>query len=112
MNISKFGALWSLMTGGWAGLAVYILEAVNKWLAKLDQTKLAQAAQIVKSVASALEILLGTFLPEKYRDAAQKTLEALNTLALALADGKVTQEELDAQIDAIEAAVLAWKEAK
>ena len=112
MNISKLGALWKLMTGGWAGLAVYILEAVNKWLATLDQSKLAQAAQIVKAVASALEILLGTFLPLKYREAAQKTLEALNTLALALADGKITQEELDAQIDAIEAAVAAWKEAK
>lgn len=112
MNISKLGALWKLMTGGWTGLAVYILESVNQRLATLDQTKLAQAAQIVKAIASALEILLGTFLPVKYRDAAQKTLEALNTLALALADGKVTQEELDANIDAIEAAVLAWKEAK
>lgn len=110
MNISKLGALWRLMTGGWAGLAVYILEAVNEWLATLDQTKLAEAAQVVKAVASALEILLNTFLPLKYRNAAQKTLEALNTLAIALADGKITQEELDANIDAIEAAVLAWKE--
>lgn len=112
MNIGKLGALWSLMTGGWAGLAVYILEAVNKWLATLDQSKLAEVAKIIKSIASALAILLNTFLPEKFRVAAQKTLDALNTLAASLEDGKITQEELDDNIDAIEAAVLAWKEVK
>ena len=94
MNISKLGALWKLMTGGWAGLAVYILESVNKWLATLDQSKLAQAAQIVKAVASAQEILLGTFLPLKYRAAATKTLEALNTLALALAAYLVERDNI------------------
>lgn len=110
MEINKLKALWKLATGGFAGLAVYILEAVNQWLATLDQTKLAQAAQVVKSVASALEILLNTFLPVKYRTAATKTLDALNTLALALADGKITQDELDANIDAIEAAIESWKD--
>lgn len=112
MQISKLTALWKLATGGFAGLAVYILEAVNKWLATLDQEKLARAAAIVKAVANAVEILLETFLPAKYQDAAKKTLEALNTLALALADGKVTQDELDANIDAIEAAIAAWKDIK
>lgn len=55
MDISKLGALWSLMTGGWAGLAVYILEAINKWLAGLDVERLARAAAVVKAVANALE---------------------------------------------------------
>lgn len=112
MQISKLTALWKLMTGGWAGLAVYILEAVNKWLATLDQEKLARAASIVKAVANALEILTETFLPAKFKAAAKATLDALNTLATALADGKITQEELDANIDAIEAAIFAWKEAR
>ena len=112
MNIGKFGALWSLVTGGWAGLAAYILEAVNKWLATLDQSKLAEVAKIVKAIASALAILLNTFLPEKFRPAAQKTLDALNTLVASLEDGKITQEELDANIDAVEAAVKAWKDIK
>lgn len=110
MNISKLKALWALATGGWAGLAVYILEAVNKWLAKLDQEKLAQTAAIVKSIANALAILIETFLPIRFVRAAKTTLDALNTLATALADGKITQEELDANIDAIEAAIEAWKD--
>lgn len=112
MDISKLGALWSLMTGGWAGLAAYILEAINKWLAGLDVERLARLAAVVKAVANALEILLNTFLPAKYRDAATKTLKALNALAESLADGKVTQGELDANIDAIESAVVTWKEVK
>ena len=112
MDISKLGALWSLMTGGWAGLAAYILEAINKWLSGLDVERLARAAAVVKAVANALEILLNTFLSAKYRDAATKTLKALNALAESLADGKVTQDELDANIDAIEDAVVTWKEVK
>lgn len=112
MNISKLGALWSLATGGWAGLAEYILRAINGWLAKLDKSKLAEAAKIVKAVASALGILLTTFLPDRYKAAATQTLCALETLAEAMADGNITPEELDANIDAIEAAIEAWKEAR
>ena len=111
MNISKLGALWSLMTGGWAGLAVYILEALNKWLATLDQSKLAQAALVAKSVANAIDAL-APLVPAKYADAIKSTTAAVSTLASALADGKVTQEELDANIDAIEAAIDAWKAVK
>lgn len=112
MDINKLTALWKLMTGGWAGLATYLLDAVNKWLATLDRGKLAYAASIVKAVANALEILLSTFLPAKYRTAAERTLDALNALALSLADGMITKEELDANIDAVEAAIEAWKEVK
>lgn len=111
MEISKLGALWSLMTGGWAGLAVYILEALNKWLAKLDQSKLAQAALVVKSVANAIDAL-APLVPAKYADAIKATTAAVSTLASSLADGKVTQEELDANVDAIEAAIEAWKAVK
>ena len=110
MKISKLTALWKLATGGFAGLAVYILEAVNKWLATLDQEKLARAASVVKSIANALAILIETFLPIRFVRAAKTTLDALNTLATALADGKITQAELDANIDSIEAAIEAWKE--
>lgn len=110
MNISKWGSLWALATGGFVGLATYILEAVNKWLATLDQSKLAEVAKIVNAVSSALQILLSTFLPAKYRMAATTTIDALNGLASALSDGTLTQEELDRQIALIEAAIAAWKE--
>lgn len=111
MNIGKFGALWALVTGGWAGLAVYILEAVNKYLATLDQSKIAQAALVAKSVANAIDAL-APLVPTKYFDAIKATTSAVVTLATALADGKVTQDELDANIDAVEAAIDAWKKTK
>ena len=109
MNISKIRALWSLMTGGWAGLAVYILESLNKWLATLDRTKLAQAAIVVKSIANAIDAL-SPLIPAKYANALKATTAAVSTLAESLADGNITQEELDANIDAIEAAIAAWRE--
>lgn len=112
MNISKLGALWALMTGGWSGLVVYLLEAVNEALAKLDAAKLAEVAKIVKSVMDALHILGDTFVPERYRTACRFTVEALADLAVALQDGKLTKDELDAEIDAVEAAVEEWKKAK
>lgn len=111
MNISKLGALWSLMTGGWAGLAQYILEAVNAQLKKLDPTKLAQLAQVIGCIASALRSL-APLLPEKCRNAIVVTIAAVDDAAKALADGKVEPDELDKIIDAVEAAIDAWKEAK
>ena len=111
MNISKLGALWSLMTGGWAGLAVYILEAINKWLATLDQSKIAQVALVVKSVSNAIDAL-APLLPAKYTDAVKATTAVVSKLAESLADGKVTQEELDDNIDAVKAAIYAWKKVK
>lgn len=111
MNISKLKALWALATGGWAGLATYILEAVNAALKKLDQTKLAQMAQVVGCVLAALKAL-SPLLPAKYAKACAATIEAVDELAQALADGKVTEEELDAIVDGIEAAIVAWKEAR
>lgn len=111
MNIGKFGALWALVTGGWAGLAVYILEAANKYLAILNQSKIAHAALVAKSVANAIDAL-APLVPTKYFDALKATTSAVGTLATSLADGKVTQDELDENIDAIEAAILAWKEVK
>lgn len=110
MNISKLSALWALATGGWAGLATYILEAINDALKRLDQTRLAQFAQVVGCACSALKAL-APLLPTRYQRPAASTVDALNQLAAALADGKVTNEELDGIIDTIEAAIEAWKEA-
>ena len=111
MDISKLGALWSLMTGGWAGLAVYILEAINKWLAILDQSNIAQFALVVKSVSNAIDAL-APLLPAKYADAVKAMTAAVSKLAESIADGKVTQEELDDNIYAVEAAINAWKKVK
>lgn len=108
MNISKIGAVWNFLTGGWSGLAVYVLECVNRWLATLDAEKLAQAALVVKSLCNAVDAFV-PLIPLKYAAACKATTNALATLALALADGQLTKEELDVQIDAVEAAIEAWR---
>lgn len=111
MNISKFKAVWSFVTGGWAGLAVFILGEVNGYLATLDQSRLAQFALVVKSLANAVDAL-APLIPSRYAEAVLATTAALAALAQSLADGKITEEELDANIDAVQAAILAWKEAR
>lgn len=109
LKISKLGALWALCSGGWAGLATYVLKVVNEFLATLDRDKLARTAEIVKAIANALTGIVSIFVPPKYSEAASVTIAALNSLATALADGKITQDELDAQVDAIGKAIAAWK---
>lgn len=111
MNISKFKAVWSFVTGGWAGLAVFILGEVNGYLATLDQSRLAQFALVVKSLANAVDAL-APLIPSRYAEAVRATTAALAALAQSLADGKITEDELKANIDAVKAAVNAWKEAR
>lgn len=112
MNISKIKALWALMTGGWSGLARYILTVVNAGLAKCDAEKCKKAATVALSVSAIIKSAVDAFAPDKYRDAATKTVEALNALALALEDGVLTQDEVSTNVTAISACVDAWKEVK
>lgn len=111
MKISKLKALWSLMTGGWTGLATYLLEAINKTLKKLDPAKIKQVAVIVEAVASALKALV-PLMPDKYQAAVSLTIETVSKLAEALKSGDIDEKELDGEINAIEAAIQAWKDAK
>lgn len=99
------------MTGGWTGLATYLLEAINKTLKKLDPAKIKQVAVIVEAVASALKALV-PLMPDKYQAAVSLTIETVSKLAEALKSGDIDEKELDGEINAIEAAIQAWKDAK
>lgn len=111
MEVSKLKALWSLVTGGWTGLATYLLKVINKTLKKLNPEKVKQAAVVVEAVASALKALV-TLVPDKYQSAVALTIETVSKLAEALKSGDIDEKELDDEIDAIEATIQAWKEAK
>ena len=112
MDISKIKAAWAFLTGGWSGLAEYLLTVVNKGLAKCDAEKLRKTATIAINVAAVVKTACDVFAPDKYRDAATKTVDALRTLAVALEDGNLTSEELDANIGAISGCIATWKEVK
>jgi hypothetical protein len=109
MNISKVKAAWAFLTGGWSGLAQYLLGLVNKALALCDAEKCRKCATIAISIAAIVKTAVAVFAPEKYRDPAGKTVEALGVVAAALEDGKLTEEELNANIDNIAKCIEAWK---
>lgn len=112
MDISKIKAAWAFLTGGWSGLAEYLLGVVNKGLAKCDAGKLRKTATIAISVAAIVKTACDVFAPDKYKTAANRTIDALETLATALEDGNLAEGEITANIDAISACVAAWKEVK
>ena len=112
MNISKIKAAWAFLTGGWSGLAQYMLKAVNALLAKCDADKCKRTATIAISIAAIVKTACDVFAPDKYKSAAAKTVDALETLAVALEDGNLTEDELNTNIDAISTCIDAWKEVK
>ena len=115
MKLSKFKALLALMTGGWTGLASYLLEVLNEALAGANRETLAKSAEIVRGIANVIQTAIATFsgqMKPAYVEAGLKTVEAVNTLALALADGTITADELDANIETVRAAIDAWQAVK
>ena len=112
MEISKIKAVWSFITGGWSGLCQYVLTVVNAALAKCDEEKCRNAATIAIGVAAVVKTACEVFAPDKYKSAAANTITALEKLAVALEDGKLTKEEISGNIDAISACVEAWKEVR
>ena len=112
MKWSNIKALWSLVTDGWSGLMKYILEFVNIALQKLDGEKLKRASQIAVNVAAVVSTAVGVFVDEKYREAANKTVDALKDLALYIEDGELSSAELNANIEAVNKCIDAWKAVK
>ena len=112
MDISKIKAAWAFLTGGWSGLAEYLLTAVNKGLAMCDTAKLRKTATIAISIAAVVKTACDVFAPEKYKAAATKTVEALEAMATELEDGNLTADEITANISAIAACIDGWKEVK
>lgn len=112
MKWSKIKAAWAFVVDGWSGLMKYVLEFVNAALRKLNGDKLKRASQIAVNVAAVVQTAVGVFVDEKYRDAANKTVDALKDLALAIEDGELSSAELNANIEAVNKCIDAWKAVK
>lgn len=100
--------------GGMTSVIQYLLNLFNeKVLSKVKPEELKKYAGLVIAIAEFGEKVLDLYvMDEAKRAALAKTVEALRTLADALADGTVTSEELDKVIDAVTACIKAWKDAK
>ena len=110
MKWSNIKAVWALVVDGWSGLMKYVLGFVNAALQKLKGDKLKRASQIAVNVAAVVSAAVGVFVDEKYRDAANKTVDALKDLAIE--DGELSSAELNANIEAVNACIDAWKAVK
>ena len=110
LEISKWTAFWTLLTGGWAELAKLICTAFTKLLAKADPAKLKKYAELTARIALLAQGVVDIFVSgEKEKEAATATITCLRTLAEHLEDGQYTPDELDADVDNIIAAIDAWK---
>ena len=110
LEISKWTAFWTLLTGGFAELAKLICTAFTKLLAKADPSKLRKYAELTAKIALLAQRVVDVFVSgDKEKGAATATIICLRTLAEHLEDGQYTTDELDADIDNIVAAIDAWK---
>ena len=110
LEISKWTAFWTLLTGGWAELAKLICTAFTKLLAKADPSKLRKDAELTAKIALLTQRVVDVFVSgDKEKEAATATITCLRTLAEHLEDGQYTTDELDADIANIVAAIDAWK---
>lgn len=110
LEISKWTAFWTLLTGGWAEFAKLICTAFTKLLAKADQSKLRKYAELAAKIALLAQRVVDVFVSgDKEKEAATATIVFLRTLAEHLEDGQYTPDELDADVDNIVAAIDAWK---
>lgn len=112
LEISKWTAFWTLLTGGWAELAKLICTAFTKLLAKADHAKLKKYSELAAKIALLAQGVVDIFVSgEKEKEAATATILCIRTLAEHLEDGEYTTEELDIDVDNIVKCVEAWKKA-
>ena len=113
LEISRWTAFWTLLTGGWAELAKLICTAFTKLLAKADPAKLKKYAELTAKIALLTQRVVDVFVSDnKEKEAATATITCLKTLAEHLEDVEYTTEELESDIDNIVEAINAWKKVK
>lgn len=99
------------MGGGLPSVFAYILDIFNeKILSKVQPEELKKYGGLVVALAEFGEKVLTIYLvDERKRKATSQTVETLRTMAKALEDGTVTQDELDRAIQDATATINAWK---
>ena len=98
------------MGGGLPSVCAYILGIFNeKILSKVQPEELKKYGGLVVALAEFGEKVLTIYLvDERKRKATSQTVETLRTMAKALEDGTVTQDELDRAIQDATATINAW----
>ena len=116
-EFSKVKACLALLTGGLAGLAKYGAVAFNvSVLGNINDKETALVyLKDVQALIAFVKAVLDNHkdrISDKKKEASVKVLDALETLADALADFEIAEDELEVIIEAIEDAITALKRAK
>lgn len=96
--------------GGFESATDYVLQLLNKYLAKN------KVAANVQKAREYVENILGflrkyqDFCPGKWAPHYDKVLAAVETLTKTLEDNKITPEELDKVIAVVKNAIAEWRE--
>lgn len=117
MTISKIKAAIALFTGGTAGIIKYFLDIFNtQVLAKIPNKEM--GAKYIADIQAACTLIKTIMenhkgdLSDKRKESLTAVLTAIEELAKAIDDFKISEEELDAIIAKVKAAVDAFKKAK
>ncbi len=111
MNISKIKLGWKFLTGGPTGALDYALDCANSLA---DRIPTATREDIAAYLGAAKKVMgtldaISWLCPKKWLSAYSLTLRAFGDLVGALADMRLTQDELRQVVDAFRVAYAAWR---
>lgn len=117
MTISKFKAIFALLTGGVGGILKYLNTVINtQILGKIKDKETAlkylKDAQALYALVNTIFVNHGDTLSEGKKKAVEAVLAAINELIKVLEDFQIEENEIASIIEKVNAAINAFKKAK
>lgn len=111
LEVSNWSLVWNYLTGGFGGVADYLLDILNNALKNLDASKKDNIQSVLNFALKILATInaLSWLCPTKWQTALKSTVAAIDKLIEALSDLSVTQAELTAVYGKFVTAVECWK---
>lgn len=111
IKISKLKLAWKFITGGKSGVIDYVLDVANNLAAKIFDARQDEIAKYLETAKKILSTLKSVewLCPSKWRVAYDLTLTAFADLVNALADLKITRDEIDGMAKSFQLAYAEWR---
>ena len=111
MNISKIKLIWKFIFGGREAVLDYVIDVANNLFAKLAEAKQEQVKSYLAQAQKILSTMQGVkwLCPSDWQNAYCETVEAFETVVVALSDLNVTTEEIKDCCAAFQSAYAAWR---
>ena len=95
--------------GSFESASDYLLRLLNDYLAKTDVAAKVQKARAFVDAALEWAQRLRPFCPQKWAEDYGRLVATVQALSDALADGRISPEELSAAVNAVRVAYVAWQ---